>query len=233
MIWSSQELNNIKKIILSRSNLKLNDKGELVKSYVESPVMSRTDIANTNYLYELHAKELESLLFIEDKKEIIRVLNKTRDIEVDPTNPIYFGFVMSVAKINPNKPEEIFIIFKEIIALYEKTISKVAKLIIANTPDIEDLQERTYSISKSTEITEEEKLIKSEVNKLFNMVNGVADSDLFVELINSLDVLTKTRLLKKLNEYINKIIKEELKNKTKSNKDYANELHYKIKKRRH
>ena len=29
---------------------KFNDKGELVKSYVESPVMSRTEIANTNLL---------------------------------------------------------------------------------------------------------------------------------------------------------------------------------------
>lgn len=219
MIWTKEELKNIKKVILTRANLKFNAEGELVN-------ISKNeigDIRNSSIIYEHHAKELEALLFIDTREEIINVLNKTKTIKADPTNPKHYGFVMSLANINPNNHEEIFIIFKEIIALYEKTIARIAHLAVDNIVDLHELRELSHNIHNSTEITVEEMLIINELNKTIALVNGTIDSPLFTELKNNLNSSIKNSLIQKINVLVSKKIKSLYKDKEAEKDNYLYE----------
>lgn len=214
IIWNEKELKNIKKIILTKLNLKLNEEGELVYS----PNNNCFNYLNTrNSLFPESIDELKDLFYITDKNKVIEVLNMTSDIKADPNNRLHFGFITTLAKINPENHEEIFTIFREIIALYEITINNISKKIWYDINNTELVQEKLREISNSTEITTEELLVKKEISKVFIFANGITDSELFAPLFNKLDSNIKPKMIGILNLLIN----NDLKSKNKKEKDDA------------
>lgn len=212
IIWNEKELKNIKKIILTKLSLKLNEDGELV----DSPNNKCFNYLNTrNSLFPDVTEELKDLFYITDKDEIIKVLNMTSDIKADPNNRLHFGFITTLSKINPENHEEIFTIFREIIALYEIAINNVSKKIWYDINNTELSQKKLREISNSTEITTEELLVKKEIEKVFIFANGVTESELFIPLLNKLDSNIKSKMIGILNLLIN----NDLKTKNKKAKD--------------
>lgn len=200
MIWNKEELKNIKKIILQRASIKVDDNGEF--SFTPKPknvYLNQTGYTNL----EEYVIEIADLLRIESKDKIIEALNVVKTIKADPTDPTYYGFVLNVSKVNPIKHEEIFTIFKELIGQYEKTTSKIARLVIENITDIEDLIEHSKTFTNATETTNEELLVKADLEKTFALANNINKCEIFKPLITKLDNSIKQRLTTKINYLVN------------------------------
>ena len=192
IVWSKEELKNIKKIILNRASFRLTDDFELIN---QNNTVYNYNKANTSYVAV--SDELEKLLYTENKEEFTEVLAKASKVKVDLDNILHYGLIMSLSKINPNKKEENFIIFKEIVAQYDKSISYVANKIVENL-DSENIKLIISNINNSQVETQEEILIKKEIQKVFAYTNGVTEDKIFTSLIEKLNKQIKHKLIKKL-----------------------------------
>ena len=128
IIWNKDELKEIKKIILKSTNLKLNEDGEFVQLY--STQTFSYFYKGRKPLYLSVSDELIDLFYVTYKEKVIDVLKMTSDKKVDFNNKLHFGLITTLSKINTNKPEEIFIIFRQIASLYDHIIYNVATSII-------------------------------------------------------------------------------------------------------
>lgn len=197
IIWTKEELKKIRKIILTSANLKLTEDAELI----ELPTSYYNTRSTSSYAKE--ANELKKLFYCTNKEQIIDILTKASEIKAEPNNKLHYGFITTLSKINPENPEEIFIIFREIISQYDKSISGISLKIIEKLDNIDEVKNRIREISHSTEITAEEELIKREIEKVFSFANGVPSDKLFASLIEDLDSQIKPKLLTRMKRTIN------------------------------
>lgn len=202
IIWTKEELKNIKKIILNKCNLKLNDNNEIETFTTDN------DFYHPNVsLFSIIKEEFEELFYINSKNKISEILTKASQINVDLNNKMHIGFISNISKVNPTRCEEIFIIFREIIALYERIINTYANSIIKECENPDKALELFKEITNNE--TEYETIIKTDIYQIFSLANGIVEYDLFKPLINKLNSLIKPRLIVKMKDVINNIIKTE------------------------
>lgn len=211
IIWTEKELKKIKQIILTRANLKISDNLELVSS-LPSDVMQLYNLKGST-IYEEVSEELIELFNINDREKITEILTKASQIKVDFSNRLHFGIISTLSKMKPENHVEIFNIFKEIVAQYNKSATNVANKITANLNNSEEIKDKINEIKNSTEETYEEKLVKNEIRKVFMFSNGVTEDELFKSLINKLDNNIKSKLLIALDRILVSTAKAEFHNK--------------------
>ena len=210
IIWTEKELKNIKKIILTKANLKLNDELELVQAHPEFD-FRLSKISYDQSPYSENFEALEKLFYETDRTKIKEVLEKAQSVEYDPSNNLHYGMILAFSKINPENHEEIFIIFREIIAQYEKTIASFANRIAERCENVDELKNKINEITNNQEPTTEELLIQQELNKVFIFSKGVTESDLFKPLIEKLNNSIKEKLIHKLKRAISKTMEHKTK----------------------
>jgi len=213
IIWNEKELKKIKQIILTRANLRLNDNFELVLSH-SSDVSQLYNIKGSS-IYEEVSEELIELFYINDREKISNILAKASQIKVDLSNRFHIGIISTLSKMNPENHVEIFNIFKEIVAQYNKSASAVAHKVISELDSVDAIKAKIKEIKDSTEETIEEKLVKNDIRKVFTFSNGVTDSDLFASLIEKLNSKIKIKLLTSMTQLLNSTAKTEINNKEK------------------
>lgn len=195
IIWTKDELKNIKKIILTRANLTLTNESELKQLHSSLIVGQRIQ----QYTYTNYKNEIEELFYTDNKKEITSILDKASKITFDPNNPKHIGFISTISKLNPTDASGIFVIFKEIISQYERITSKIAQEFVNDATTIEGLVEKTHvHLHKNHEESIQSKTVINEINELFSMCNGAIDSELFQPIINKLNETLQHRINAKI-----------------------------------
>lgn len=198
IIWNKEELKRIKTIILKKSNLKVNEDKQLVQLYTSTTGNSFYHPSTS--LYCSVNEELKNLFYTNDIEEINKVLSMASQIKVDPANKLHFGLINALSKINPENKEEIFIIFNEIIALYESVISLKARLAMNYFDNIEDAKKRIEN-----EINGDlcgDIIIKNYIEQILKFDNGITQSELFKPLIDKLNSLIKPRFILKMKQLV-------------------------------
>lgn len=228
IIWTKNELKDIKKIILKSSNLKLNEDGEFVQLF--TPQYFSYSYKRRKPLYLLVSDELIDLFYVTNKEKVIEVLNMTSGIKVDFNNRLHFGLITALAKININNPAEIFIIFRQIASLYDHIIYNIATKTVESFYDIGQAKERMKEINNSTEVTTEELLVKQEIEKVLSYTNGVTESELFIPLISKLNSLIKSRLITCMEQIITNNIKKNINIMKRDTQEYKYNLKRKYQK---
>jgi len=192
IIWTKDELRNIKKIILTKISIKVNENNELVRG-----ASTINYNATNNSLYTEVIDELNKLFYMKDREKISEILTKASQIKADPNNKLHYGLVTTLSKINPNKHEEIFIVFKEIIAQYEKSINNIVTKIANSSDNIDELKEIIKNINNTSEMQELEKLNK--INEIINNNELTTKEKLnnIKEISNTKSLSQEEKLIKK------------------------------------
>jgi len=206
IIWNKKELIKIKKIILNRANLKLDEEKMLIDNNNYLTEMSVTD---QYAIYGKISEEISNLYYLQDRLEIERILTKAKEVKADPHNKLHFGLISCLSKADPEDHTYIFQILREIAAQYEKTIYNVAynTLEIYNTS--EEMIAKINEIRSNTNKTEQELEIQSSLKEVFNLTNGITEEEIFKPLIEKCDNLIKERLNCYLNQRLAYIVKNE------------------------
>lgn len=202
IIWTKEELKNIKKIILNKCNLKLNDNNE-IETFTTDNNFYHPNIS----LFAFVKDEFEELFYINNENKIDEILTSASQTKVDLNNKMHIGFISNISKVNPTKREEIFIVFREIIALYERTINTYANSIVKECDNTDKALELLKEIINSD--TEYVSLIKNDIKEIFTFANDIDECNLFASLIEKLNSMIKSRLIVKMKDVINNIIKTE------------------------
>lgn len=223
IIWTESELKKIKQIILLKSDLKVNEDFELVPMNSNNIMNNHNQIYNPRVtsIYQEVADELIKLFYIDDRNKINEVLTKASLINVDFNNRLHIGIISTLAKMKPENHFEIFNIFKEIVAQYNRSASVVAHKIINELNNIDLIKEKINEIKNSDEETIEEKMVKNEIRKVFLFSNGVTDDEIFASLISTLDNKIKIKLLTSMNQILIAVARSEIKNKNSERITYS------------
>jgi len=211
IIWNKQELGKIKKIILNRTNLKLDEENMLVTTDKVNTFENIGTIGGS--IYNEITNEIEKLFYYQDRLEIERILTKAKEVQADPKNKLHFGLIMCLSKTNPIDHTYIFEIFKEIASQYDKVIYSVANLSIEFCNNSEEISSLINSIINSKEETFEEILIKEKLITIFKLTNGITEENIFTPLITKCNSLIKERLIYFLNKELAYKVQNELINK--------------------
>jgi len=182
IIWNKKELSQIKRIILTKANLTLDEGNNLIVNDL-SHEYEMKKMKNKGASYSVD-KELSALLYYQDREEIERILNMATGVHYNPENVLHFGLIAALAKINPNEHAQIFIILREIASQFEKVAAKVATIIRGQVKTIDEFKEEITRFKDSEEITFEEMLANSLINMILNNTNGVAQHEIFKDLTN-------------------------------------------------
>lgn len=220
LIWTKEELKKIKAIILNKANLTINDKYELV----EKNNSSNFYLYNGHHLYQNFHNELEMLFYYKDRNVIENILSKTEAIIVDSNNPLHYGLIRTLSKINPKNHYEIFSIYKEILALYEHTIHKYAEEYLKEY-NPEEIKQIKNDLKNSIQKTEQELLIEDEINKILESTNGIFESELFLPLINKLNLSIKDRLINKYNSILGRKLETKRKQDISAHSEHLKNFH--------
>ena len=215
IIWTKQELKNIKQIILRKTNLKINEDNQL--NIVANKDIMSDDFNLTTNIYLNFEKEIIDLFYFQDRRKIKEILTNASLVDADIDNRLHHGFIINLSKINSDNCDEIFLIFKDLIGHYEHVINMVAEKMISNVDSEEMIREKIEHLKNATNTTIEEKLVINHLRKTFLFANGVCDEEIFQPLINKLNSLIRTRIIYKYNLILAKEIKK--KNKL-AKKDY-------------
>lgn len=207
IIWNKEQLINIKRIILSRANIRLTDELE----FEHTAGFNGFRATGKSLYVELH-DELEKLFFTTDKEEIKRVLLKASFVKVEENNN--YGFLTNISKVRSSNLEEIFFIFKEIISQYEKAIDMVVKKSLDGVDSLDEAKKKIKEIQDSTEETVEERLVKIVANKVFIRSNGVTDSPLFESLFEKIETLIKSKIISRMQSIVSVQSRQEEKRKS-------------------
>ena len=195
IIWTKDELKKIKKIILLKINIKVNENNELIRGTSTTINYNATN----NSLYTEVIDELNKLFYMTDREKISEILTKASQIKADPNNKLHYGLVTTLSKINPNNHEEIFIVFKEIIAQYEKSINNIVTKIANNVDNIDELKERIKNINNAEESQDLERLNK--INEIINN-NELTNK----EKLNKIKEISNSRALSQEEKLVKKDI---------------------------
>lgn len=203
IIWNKDELKRMKTIILKKSNLKVNEDDELVQLYTSTTGNSFYHPSTS--LYCSVNEELKNLFYTNDIEEINKVLSMASQVKADPDNKLHFGLINTLSKINPDNKEEIFIIFNEIVAMYESAIALESRLVANHLDNIFDTKKRiedeiNYNLSSDIKI-------KKYIEEILKFDNGITQSELFMPLIDKLNSLIKPRFVFKIKQLVANNIK--------------------------
>lgn len=211
-VWTEEELKNVKKHILFRNNLEIKD-GALVKgkNFDMSIVSRNFSIINSN-TSDTFCKSIENILFNTNKEDIQEVLNKVEGIkqmvESDPTNQYYRGLLSNISKIDPEDQSEIFVIFKEIISQYDRTINSIVTKSIEGITDEKIIKEKIQRIKENNDLSLEELFVIDNLKKTFSLTNGITEASFFQDMIVKCNENIKTQIIRSFNSKLTTIIKQ-------------------------
>lgn len=189
IIWNKGELYKIRRIILSKAGYSLGENNSLIKGDKKSCFQERFFVMD-----EAVKSKLEDLLYIESREDVFNILNSLKGIEADYNNPLHFGLIASLSKIDTNDYTSIFEIYNQIISQFARVISKVAKEMIANL-NSQNISEIINLISNSSEETEAERQIRDTMSKTFSYVPQLREIPIYNDLIECYDSIIKDKLL--------------------------------------
>ena len=95
VIWNKKELKEIKAVILTRVSLKLDENNDLME---RKAVPSNCAIGQ--YAYNNLINEITSLYYFNDKKVIDDTLERASKVNFDISNPLHFGLISALSKID-------------------------------------------------------------------------------------------------------------------------------------
>ena len=189
IIWNKEELYKIRRIILSKVGYNLGENNSLIKGDKKSCFQDRFFVMD-----EAVKSKLEDLLYIESREDVFNILNSLKGIEADYNNPLLFGLIASLSKIDTNDYTSIFEIYNQIISQFARVISKVAKEMIANL-NSQNISEIINLISNSSEETEAEVQIKTTMDKIFSYAPQLREIPIYNNLIECCNNIIKDKLL--------------------------------------
>jgi len=206
IIWNEKEVKKINKTLLSQVNsLKIEKDNNLTVITVKGEKCNNY----SRFLYDKFINEITSLYYTDSIDKVEEVLTLAKNVQADKTNPLHFGLICSLAKRNPENHDEVFVIFKELIGLYESVAYSVAQNIVNNL-NIEETLIKINEIIDTKKETNEEIIVRNEINKIFAFANGVNEHDLFKSLIKRLDSEIKLKLISKMQQINTNRIRKEL-----------------------
>lgn len=209
LIWNKKELIRIKQIILNKSNYSLTEENNLKKDKVDA-----VDVI------------LEDLFYIDSREKVKEILNSLKGIVVDYNNPLHYGLIASLNKIDVEDHTYIFEIYKQITSQYSRVISKICKEHIINLNSTEII-DRINLISSSDEETELEKQIKNTMNKILSYVPQLRQVPVYNSLIDECDKSIKDMILLNLNQELVGKRKNEEYDKSAEHKYYVRDCYKK------
>ena len=221
IIWTKQELSNIKKIILTRANLTVDANNEIIVNDFSHELDMRIQ-KNKGACYSVD-KEIKKLFYIQDRTEIQKILNLTTDVKFNPNDRMQFGLIAALSKIDPNDHTQIFTILREIAGQYEKIAAKTAVTIrgYANTTD--DFKEEISRFKNSQEITLDEIVANIQMELILNSTNGIAQHEIFSDLIERYNKNMKHLITIHLETMLAHEVKNNIKKDNLSIADYQKE----------
>lgn len=230
IIWTKDELKKIKRHVLTRANLTINDEGEIQKHNPHTIPYQEIH----QYTYMQYAEEIEKLFYTDNKEEIMNLLTQISNLKFNSTTPHNIGFVTTLRRINPNDATEIFVVFKEIIGQYERITSRISQEFVNQCTTIEELIETskkyTHTHHDETIQSEEFKMASNEINDLFFMCNGIMENNLFKPLLTKLNSTLQHRITAKVNLYTNQKVNRHFKTIENNNYNYQAETSRRLKK---
>lgn len=181
IIWTKKELSQIKKIILTKANLTLDEKNNIIVNDL-SHEYEMKKMKNKGASYSVD-KELKLLLYYQDRDEIAKILKMATEVNFNKENNLHFGLIAALSNINPNEHAQIFTILRELASQFEKVAAKVATIIREQAETTEDFKQEITKFKNSEEITIEEMLANCIINMILDSTNGVAQHEIFKDLI--------------------------------------------------
>lgn len=211
-VWTEEELKNVKKHILFRNHLEIKDEGLVKDKDFDVSITSRnSSIINSN-TSDTFCKSIENILFNTSEEEIQEVLDKVDGIkqmvDSDPTNQYYRGLVSNISKVNPEDQSEIFIVFKEIISQYDRTINSVVTKSIEGITDEAIIKEKIKGIKENKELSLEELFVIDNLKKTFSLTNGITEVAMFQEMIAKCNENIKAQIIRTFNSKLATIVRQ-------------------------
>ena len=203
IIWNKDELKKIG-TFLKKANYKIDDNHNIV-------ISNRFNTGNNAFSNIMVNKdnEIKRLFYLQDREEIKEVLKSTVKLKElviqNPNNPLYFGLISSISKLNINDDTEIFTIFKEILSQYAKVSSNLITTLTNNLEKenyIETVQNIIEKIKNSKFETDEEKYVKDYMNKILGYTSDITNSEIFKPTIEFCNNNIKNTLIQYLNQKI-------------------------------
>ena len=193
IIWNKNELIKIERIILIKSNYELKENNELIlnENKGKSKNNNFTRSKTSTYVYNLANEEIYKLFYTQDRQEITNIFNKLSGIEFDKKNPLHYGLIACLSKIDYKDYTYAFIILKEIISQFERTTSDV----ISYSTSSDEVLEKIKQIKNSSEETTYEKEIKKTMDTILNYAPRLREIDIYNSLIEKEYANIKNRVL--------------------------------------
>lgn len=214
MIWNKSELTKIKQIILNKTNFSLDKNSQLI---LDNSNANQNDIdynftksKSSNYVFGMAKDEIYKLFYVQNREEIINILNKLSNIEFDKNNLLHLGLISCLSKINTADHTYVFVILREIISQFERVISDVINKTMKNITCSDDILVKIAQIENSSEDTYEEIKIKNTMNAILGYAPGLREIDVYNSLIEKEFANIRNRILVELKYfYSDKRHKEE------------------------
>lgn len=181
IIWTKQELGKIKKIILTRANLTVDENNEIVVNDFSVEYEMYTQKSKGAY-YSVD-KELKEIFYIKNRSEIQKILDMASGVSFNPNDAMHLGLISALSRIDTNDHTQIFIILREIASQFEKVAAQTALAIRSYANTTEEFKTEIAKFKNSQETTIEEMLANSKLHLILNSTNGVANHEMFSNLI--------------------------------------------------
>lgn len=181
IMWTKDELNAIKRNVLTKANLALDENNNIV-------------VSNLSYEYEVQKlkkkmtcysfdKEIKTLIYYQDRDEIAKILKLASSVSFNPNDADHLGLISTLSKIDPSDHTQIFNILKEIASQFEKIARRTAMGIRSYADTTDEFKTEIAKFKESQDMTFEEMIARSKINIILNSTNGVAQHEIFRELI--------------------------------------------------
>lgn len=184
LIWNKKELEKIN-VILKNIRLYISEDYSFSNTCDEIRDISYRSLINFN-------DEFANLLYCNSKEEILNTLKLTKSIRFlvakNKNNDFCIGLLSNLAKIDYNKPTEIFKLATTIIKEYSTLSYKLAENYVKTFKSAESFKKKIDEIINNPNETKEEIYIRNIVNQKLNYTNGLKDNELikpFIDKCNS------------------------------------------------
>lgn len=219
IIWNDEEIKKIEKIILQRTNFRLDQNNEL---------KINPHLINRYSIYNNFTEELQTLINYQNNDEITKVLTNASLVEPDFSNPLHYGLVISLSKSNPEDRTYIFEIFKEIISQYERVISDVVESKLRSCKNYEEAEAIFNKFKTNIETTDEECLVKLTMQNIFYSTNGIERHELFKPICQKYSNMLKEKIQVCYNTSLSNMIRKENEKKSRDIRNHKTEFKMKM-----
>ena len=218
IIWNKKELSKINMILLKKTNLYVDENGNLSK---KKCVINNLHVSYMKY--ENFDKYIEEVLNFQDRNEITRLLKNAKNVDYDKNNQKHFGLISFLSNIDENDQTQLFSIINEIIALYKKNVLKVINKFNDGSVSSEEILMVTNLMKDSETKTSVEAYIEKEISSVFDYTNNLASEPLLIPLIKILNDNIKNELILRLLDIFYSKAKTEEKQR-KSDMEYKKQI---------